>query len=321
VITDAGVAGVVLDGKRAKAVRFVQGTAMRRVEARREVILSAGAIGSPQLLELSGIGQPDVLKAAGVEVRHALKGVGENLQDHYQVRFIYEVTTPESLNAVWNSPLRQLSTGLEYMATRRGILTIGAGVAGAFLKTRPELEEPDIQFHFMPLSAERPGQGLHEFWGVTASVCVLRPTSRGHQHIVSADPRQHPKIVANYLATEFDRQTTLDGMRVARRIANQPAFRRVTLREHFPGSHIQLDDEMLDVAKKAGATVFHPCGTARMGPATDTTAVVDTRLRVHGLEGLRVVDASIMPNMISGNTNAPTIMIAEKAADMIRAGG
>ncbi|MDX2155421.1 MAG: choline dehydrogenase [Hyphomicrobiaceae bacterium] len=315
VVTDAGVASIILDGKRATGVRYVQGDKMRAIKARREVILSAGAIGSPQILELSGIGQPEVLRQAGVEVRHDLKGVGENLQDHYQVRFIYEVTTPESLNAVWNSPWRQFTTGLEYMATRRGILTIGAGVAGAFLKTRPELEEPDIQFHFMPLSAERPGQGLHEFWGVTASICVLRPDSRGHQHIVSADPRQHPAIIANYLATETDRQTTLDGMRLARRIANQPAFRRVTLREHFPGSEIKTDEDMLDVAKKAGATVFHPCGTCKMG--SDPMAVVDQRLRVRGVAGLRVVDASIMPNMISGNTNAPTIMIAEKASDMI----
>jgi choline dehydrogenase len=316
VITDAGVAGVILEGKRATGVRFAQGGAMRTIRAAREVILAAGAIGSPQILELSGIGQGEVLRKAGVDVRHELPGVGENLQDHYQVRFIYEVTTPESLNAVWNSPWRQFTTGLEYMTSRRGILTIGAGVAGAFLKTRPELEEPDIQFHFMPLSAERPGQGLHEFWGVTASICMLRPDSRGHLHIVSADPRQHPSIVANYLATETDRQTTINGMRLARRIAGQPSFRKVTLREHFPGTEINTDEEMLEVAKKGGATVFHPCGTCKMG--SDAKAVVDKRLKVHGVEGLRVVDASIMPNMISGNTNAPTIMIAEKASDMIR---
>ena len=167
----------------------------------------------------------------------------------------------------------------------------------------------------MPLSAERPGQGLHKFSGVTASICVLRPDSRGHQHIVSDDPKQHPAIVANYLATENDRRVTLDGMRVARRIAGQPAFKRLVVREHFPGAGVETEEQMLATAKQFGATVFHPCGTCKMG--SDPFAVVDQRLRVHGIQGLRVVDASIMPNMISGNTNAPTIMIAEKASDMI----
>jgi choline dehydrogenase len=316
ILTEAEVRGIELDGRRARGVRYRQEGEDKTVGARREVLLAAGAIGSPQILELSGIGQGVVLTKAGVTVRHELAGVGENLQDHYQVRFIYEMSLPASLNAVWNSPVRQAKAGLEYAFTRRGILTIGAGVVGLFAKTRPELEEPDIQFHFMPLSAERPGQGLHPFWGVTSSVCVLRPESRGHLHIVSPDPARHPAIIANYLAVESDRRLTLDGMRLARRIAAQPAFHQHVKREHFPGPEVNTDEALLAVAREKGTTVFHPCGTCKMG--SDPKAVVDQRLRVHGIEGLRVVDASIMPNMTSGNTNAPTIMIAEKAADMIR---
>ena len=316
VITGAEVHNLVLDGKTATGVRYRNNGVMHTIKAGREVLLAAGAIGSPQILELSGIGRGDVLKTAGVDVRHDLPGVGENLQDHYQVRFIYEVTTPDSLNAVWNSPWRQFKTGIEYAVTRRGILTVGAGVVGIFAKTRPELDEPDIQFHFMPLSAERPGQGLHNFSGVTSSVCVLRPDSRGHQHIVSSDPTAQPSIIANYLATENDRRITLDGMKLARKIAEQPAFKPIVRREYFPGPQVQTEDDFMATAKERGATVFHPCGTCKMG--ADPKAVVDQRLKVHGIKGLRVIDASIMPNMISGNTNAPTIMIAEKASDMIR---
>ena len=316
VITGAEVERVVLDGRRAVGVRYSGKDGPKTIRARREVLLAAGAIGSPQILELSGIGQGEVLKSAGVEVRHELKGVGENLQDHYQVRFIYEMTTNDSLNAVWNSPLKQMKTGIEYATTRRGILTIGAGVVGIFAKSRPGLDEPDIQFHFMPLSAERPGQGLHPFSGVTQSVCVLRPDSRGHQHIVSPDPKAQPSIIANYLATESDRQVTLDGMKLARKISEMTSFKRLMKREHFPGAEARTEDELMAVARKYGTTVFHPCGTCKMG--SDPMAVVDQRLKVHGIDGLRVIDASIMPNMISGNTNAPTIMIAEKASDMIR---
>jgi choline dehydrogenase len=316
VITHAHVEGITLDGKRATAVRCRVNGEPRTLKAGREVLLAAGAIGSPQILELSGIGQPSVLNAAGVTVHHDLPGVGENLQDHYQVRFIYEMTLKNSLNDVWNSPRLKLMTGLEYAARRRGILTIGAGVVGIFAKTRPQLEEPDIQFHFMPLSAERPGQGMHTFSGITQSICVLRPDSRGHLHIKSSNPVDQPAIVANYLAEESDRQMTLDGMKLARRISEQPAFKKYFKREYFPGPEVASDEDMLAIAKEKGATVFHPCGTCKMG--SDPKAVVDQRLRVHGISGLRVIDASIMPNMISGNTNAPTIMIAEKASDMIR---
>jgi choline dehydrogenase len=316
VITHAHVEGITLEGKRATAVRCRVKDEPRTIKAGREVLLAAGAIGSPQILELSGIGQPGVLNAAGVTVHHDLPGVGENLQDHYQVRFIYEMSLKHSLNDVWNSPWLKMKTGMEYASRRRGILTIGAGVVGLFAKTRPELEEPDIQFHFMPLSAERPGQGMHTFSGVTASICVLRPESRGHLHITSADPVAQPAIVANYLAEEVDRQATLDGMKLARRISEQPAFKQHLMREVVPGPDVMSDEQLLATAREKGATVFHPCGTCKMG--SDPKAVVDQRLRVRGISGLRVIDASIMPNMISGNTNAPTIMIAEKASDMIR---
>jgi choline dehydrogenase len=268
-------------------------------------------------LQLSGIGPGAVLKAAGVEVRHELPGVGANLQDHFQARFVYECTVPASLNDVWHSPWAKLRAGLEYAFMRRGILTIGAGVVGVFARSRPGLEVPDVQFHFMPLSAERPGQGLHPFSGVTSSVCQLRPESRGRIAIVSPDVTVKPSIVSNYLAAETDRQVLLAGMRLVRKVARQPAFARYVKREYLPGPDVESDEALLAFAKAKGTTIFHPCGTCKMG--RDPNAVVDERLRVHGIAALRVVDASIMPVITSGNTNAPVIMIGEKAADMIRA--
>ena len=209
-----------------------------------------------------------------------------------------------------------LRAGLEYALTRRGILTIGAGVAGAFARSRPEVDLPDVQFHFMPLSADRPGQGLHAFSGVTLSVCQLRPESRGTLAIRSADPAAHPAIVSNYLAAETDRRVLLDGMKLVRRTVSQPAFAQHVRREHLPGPEADTDEALMAYARGYATTVFHPCGTCKMG--SDAKAVVDARLRVHGIAGLRVADASIMPTLTSGNTNAPTIMIGEKAADMVR---
>jgi choline dehydrogenase len=209
-----------------------------------------------------------------------------------------------------------LLTGVEYVLTRRGILTIGAGAVGAFARSRPDVDVPDIQFHFLPLSADRPGQGLHKFSGVSATVCQLRPDSRGALKITTSDPAAHPSIVANYLAVESDRRVLLDGMKLVRRVTSQPAFARLVVREHLPGREVTSDEGLMAYARGFATTVFHPCGTCKMG--SDPKAVVDARLRVHGLEGLRVVDASVMPTMTSGNTNAPAIMIGEKAADMIR---
>ena len=316
IVTGALVHGIELDGRRATGIRCERSGRIETIGARREVILAAGAIGSPHILQLSGIGPAAVLAAAGVPVRHELVGVGENLQDHLQVRFIYACSGGGSLNDVWHSPWQQLRAGLEYVLTRRGILTIGAGVAGAFARSRPDLDLPDVQFHFMPLSADRPGQGLHKFSGVTASVCQLRPESRGTLAIASADPAAHPRIVANYLAAETDRRVLLDGMRLVRRTTGQPAFAQYVLREHLPGPEADSDEALMAYARGYATTVFHPCGTCKMG--SDPKAVVDARLKVHGIAGLRVADASIMPTITSGNTNAPTIMIGEKAADMIR---
>ena len=317
IITDATVATLTFEGKRATGVRGRFRGVSGDIKARREVVLAAGAIGSPQILQLSGVGPGAVLKAAGIDVRHELAGVGANLQDHYQARFIYECRAKGSLNEVWHSYYKQLKVGLEYALTRRGLLTIGAGVVGIFAKSRPDLETPDVQFHFMPLSAEGAGQGLHTFPGVISSVAQLRPESRGTLRITSANPDAKPTIISNYLAAEADRRVLLDAMRLNRRIVAQKPFSDIVVREHMPGFELSSDDELMAFARAKGTTIFHPCGTAKMG--SDAMAVVDARLSVHGLTGVRVVDASIMPTMTSGNTNAPTIMIAEKASDMIRA--
>lgn len=316
IITNAEVKRVELEGRRATGVVYRRDGQTRTVKATREVLLAAGAIGSPQLLQVSGIGPGAVLQKAGVGVLHELPGVGENLQDHFQARFVYDCSLPASLNDVWHSRLMQFRAGLEYAFSRSGILTIGAGVVGVFARSRPGLEVPDVQVHFMPLSAERPGQGLHPFSGVTASVCQLRPESRGVISITAPDPAIPPSIVANYLASETDSEVLLAGLRMLRRIAAQPEFARHVKREFLPGADVESDEELMAFAKAKGTTIFHPCGTCKMG--RDPMAVVDERLRVHGIAGLRVVDASIMPTMTSGNTNAPAIMIGEKASDMIR---
>ena len=314
-ITDAAVERLVLDGKRVTGVTFLQGGESKTIRARREIILSAGAIGSPQILQLSGIGPGTALGDAGIDVKHELPGVGENLQDHLQVRFVYETTLRDSLNTVWHSRTQQVRAGLDYMLSRQGILTIGAGVAGVFAKSRPELEAPDMQIHFMPLSSVGPGQGLHKYPGVTASVCQLRPDSRGTLKVTSSSPSAKPDIVSNYLAQETDKDVLLRGLHLLRRISRQPEFAQFVAREVYPGDDVVTDDELMAYAREVATTIFHPCGTCKMG--SDNMAVVDERLRVHGLDGLRVADASIMPTMTSGNTNAPTIMIGEKASDMV----
>ncbi len=314
-ITHGVVSSLTFEGKRVTGVRGTFGGKTGQITARREVLLAAGAIGSPQLLQVSGVGPGRVLKAAGVDVRHDLPGVGENLQDHYQARFVYHCNAAGSMNEVWHSYWKQLQVGLDYVFRRRGLLTIGAGVVGIFAKSRPELETPDVQFHFIPLSAEGPGQGLHPFPGVISSVCQLRPESRGTIHTTSANAADAPAIVSNYLAAEIDKRVMLDALKMNRRIVAQKPFADVIVREHVPGFEVNSDEGLMAFARAKGTTIFHPCGTAKMG--TDAMAVVDPRLRVHGLSGVRVVDASIMPTMTSGNTNAPTIMIAEKASDMI----
>ena len=246
---------------------------------------------------------------------HELAGVGENLQDHYQARFVYHLTGRGSLNEVWHSNWLKLKHGLDYVLKRQGLLTIGAGVVGVFAKSRPDLETPDVQFHFIPLSAEGPGQGLHPFPGIISSVCQLRPESRGHIHITTADPRAKPHIVSNYLAEEADRRVLLDAMRLNRRIVAEKPFSDMIVREYLPGFDVTSDEGLMAFARERGTTIFHPCGTAKMG--TDAMAVVDPRLKVRGIGGLRIADCSITPTIPSGNTNAPAIMIGEKASDMI----
>jgi len=286
------------------------------VEIEGELLLSAGSIGSPQLLEVSGIGAPDVLKSSGVNVEHALPGVGENLQDHLQIRGAYKVHGVKTLNEQSNSLLGKLGIGLEYLFRRTGPMAMAPSQLGAFAKSDPSLETPDLQYHVQPLSLDKFGEDLHAFPAFTASVCNLRPQSRGYVHIKSPDASVHPTIKPNYLSNAVDRQIAARSLTLTRKIVSQPALQKYRPEEFRPGEQYQTDDELAKMAGDIATTIFHPVGTAKMG--FDDMAVVDDRLRVHGLEGIRVVDASIMPTITSGNTNSPTIMIAEKASDMIR---
>ena len=279
-----------------------------------EVILSAGAIGSPQILQLSGIGPGDLLQGLGIPIIKDLAGVGENLQDHLQIRSVYEVNVP-TFNEEINSLVGRMKIGLQYVFSRSGPMSMGASQVCIFTRSRPGLDTPDIQFHFQPLSAEKPGIEMHPFSGITLSVCQLRPESKGRVQIISPDPKTYPAIHPNYLATPSDQQTVVDSLKLTRRLAKTEALRSYVIREHLPGSNIKTDEDLLDSARNIAQTIYHPTSTCKMG--SDVTSVVDERLRVHGIAGLRVVDASIMPTIVSGNTNAPTIMIAEKASDMI----
>jgi len=314
VVTRAHVHGLRFEGRRAVGVRYAVGSDVREARARAEVVLCAGAIGSPQILQLSGVGPVELLESHGIEPVHHLPGVGENLQDHLQIRSMYRCTRP-TLNDEVNHPLRKALMGLEYLLRRTGPMSMGASQVYVFARTRAELETPDIQFHFQPLSADRPGEGLHRFSAFTASVCQLRPESRGRIRIKHPDPYAYPAIEPNYLATATDRATAVAGLRITRAIADSWAMRPFVAEELLPGPGARTDEELLEAARNIAQTIYHPTGTCAMGRGPH--AVVDERLRVHGVGGLRVVDASVMPVITSGNTNAPTIMIAEKAADMI----
>ena len=279
-----------------------------------EVVLSAGAIGSPQILELSGIGKGDVLGAAGVPVRHELDGVGECLQDHLQIRLVYEVNV-QTLNDAINRFIPRMGIGIRYVLSRTGPMSLGASQVCIFAKSMPGLETPDIQFHFQPLSADKPGIVMHPFSGITSSVCQLRPESRGHIHIRTPRAADHPKIVPNYLSARADQLCAIRAVKFARAMTKTKALNPYIVREHVPEGSPETDEELLEAARTISQTIYHPTSTCRMGQ--DPDAVVDERLRVHGLAGLRVADASIMPAIVSGNTNAPTIMIGEKVSDMI----
>ncbi len=316
VLTHAQAERLVLDGKRVTGVDFLQQGAPSRIRASGEVILAAGSVGSVQLLELSGIGSPEVLQDHGIAVAHALNGVGENLQDHLQMRMIFKVENTVTLNQKANSLIGKAAMGLEYLLFRSGPLSMAPSQLGAFVKSDPARETPNLQYHVQPLSLDKFGDPLHDFPAITASVCNLRPESRGTIHIRSADFRDAPVIRPAYLTAPGDRQVAAQAIRLTRRICAAPSLARFRPEEYKPGAAIDGEEELARAAGDIGTTIFHPVGTCKMGD--DDRAVVDTRLRARGLKGLRIADASVMPTITSGNTNAPTLMIAEKAADMIR---
>jgi choline dehydrogenase len=315
--TDALAQRILFEGKRAIGVAFKQNGVVKAARARKEVLVSSGAYNSPQLLQLSGVGPADLLKEHGIDVLLDAPGVGSDLQDHMQVRMVMECPQKITLNDFVNHPIRKMMMGLQYAAFRKGPLTYAAGTTGAFFKTDPRMASPDIQIHFLPFSTDKMGEKLHPFSGFSASVCQLRPESRGSLRIKSADASVPPSIRINYLATETDRTANVEALKILRKILNAPAMKPFVTKEVEPGPGTVTDEQWLDFCRLRGSTVYHPTSTCRMG--SDPRAVVDQRLRVRGLQGLRVIDASIMPDLMSGNTNAPVIMIAEKASDMILA--
>ncbi|EKS28838.1 GMC family oxidoreductase [Afipia felis] len=315
--TDAHTTGVILEGRRAVGVRYRQNGVEREARASREVILSAGALQSPQLLQLSGIGPASLLQKHGINVVHDLPGVGQNLQDHLQLRLMYKVSKPITTNDDLRTLFSQAKIGLQWLLTRTGPLGIGINQGGLFTKILPGSATPDIQFHFGTLSADMAGGKPHPWSGCTFSVCQLRPESRGTVEIKSTDPMEPPSMRPNYLEAETDRICAVESIKYARRLASTSALKPYLVEEYKPGADVRSDDEILDFAREYGATIFHPTGTCKMG--SDSMAVTDDRLRVHGIGGLRVVDCSIMPTLVSGNTHAPAVMIAEKASDMILA--
>jgi choline dehydrogenase len=291
----------------------------QRALVNKEVVLCAGAIGTPHLLQLSGVGPRELLDEHAIEAVHELPGVGENLQDHLQIRSIYKITNGKTLNAIASTLLGKAGIGFEYLLKRSGPMSMAPSQLGAFTRSSAEQRYPNIQYHVQPLSLEAFGQPLHPYPAITASVCNLNPTSRGTVRLKSSDPRQAPAISPNYLSSPEDRKVAADSLRVTRRIAEQPAFAKYAPEEVKPGVEYQTDDELTRLAGDIGTTIFHPVGTAKMGHEDDAMAVVDSRLRVRGIHGLRVADASIMPTITSGNTNSPTLMIAEKAAGWLLA--
>lgn len=316
VLTHAQAKQLILEGRRASGVEFWHKEVLSKARARGEVILATGAVGSPQLLQLSGIGPGAVLSQFGIEVKHELAGVGENLQDHLQVRTVFKVKNVKTLNERANSLIGKVGMGLEYMLFKTGPLTMAPSQLGAFAKSDESRETPNLEYHVQPLSLDKFGEPLHPFPAFTASVCNLRPESRGSIHVKSSDPRVQPAIRPNYLSAPADRKVAAQAILLTRKICEQPALAPFSPEEFKPGPHIADEESLAVAAGDIATTIFHPVGTCKMG--SDPLAVVDDRLRVRGMEGLRVVDASIMPTITSGNTNSPTIMIAEKASEMIR---
>ncbi|MFN3857045.1 MAG: GMC family oxidoreductase [Caulobacter sp.] len=308
---------VVLEGRRATGVVFSRDGRRFLARASGEVVLSAGAIGSPKILQLSGIGEAAALSEAGVAPVVDLPGVGANLQDHLQIRPVFRVSGVRTLNTDYANLVRRGLMGLDYALFRNGPLTMAPSQLGLFARSGPEQSRANLQFHFQPLSLDRWGDGLHPFGAFTASVCNLRPTSRGTVGLSGPDPAAPPRIAPRYLSTEEDRATAVASLRLARRIVCQDALKPYSPVEHRPGAEHESDTALLAAAAELGGTIFHPVGTAAMGPAEDPLAVLDARMRVRGVAGLRVIDASAMPTITSGNTNSPVIMMAEKGAAMM----
>jgi choline dehydrogenase len=321
--TEAQVKRVRFDGRRVVGVEVVRGAKAgaggteQFVACTGEVILAAGAVGSAQLLQLSGIGPADALQALGVPVVHASPGVGGNLQDHLQLRLAFKVRNVVTLNRQANSLFGKAWMGVQYGLWRRGPLTMSPSQLGAFGRADSTSEWPDVEYHVQPLSLDRFGEPLHSFPAFTASVCQLRPASRGAIRLSSPDWRAPPEIRPNYLSDPRDRAVAANAIRLTRRIVGMPALEKYHPEEFMPGPEFQTEEELIQAAGNIGTTIFHPVGTAKMGPASDSLAVVDSRLRVRGVDGLRVIDASVMPTITSGNTNSPTLMIAERGAEMV----
>ncbi|MCO5084602.1 MAG: GMC family oxidoreductase N-terminal domain-containing protein [Rhizobiaceae bacterium] len=305
----------LVEGRAAALIYHKDGKAFRARAG--EIVLSSGTVASPLILERSGIGDPAILKAHGIEPVVESRGVGKNLQDHLQIRPVYKVSGIRTLNGDYGNLFRRAMMGVDYALRRRGPLTMAPSQMGAFVKSSPEYETANLEFHFQPLSLDNWGDGLHPFQAFTASVCNLRPSSRGSIHVSGPEATDTPDIRPNYLSTEEDRRVAVESLKWARKIVSQPALAAYRPEEHKPGAHIVSDEDLTVAAGNLGTTIFHPVGTARMGADHDREAVLDGRLRVRGVDGLRVVDASIMPTITSGNTNSPTIMIAEKGAAMI----
>ncbi|KQY12559.1 GMC family oxidoreductase [Rhizobium sp. Root482] len=317
VLTRAQARRLLVAERAVTGVEFQHEGETKTAQARRETVLCAGAIGTPHLLELSGIGHPDILSEAGIEVVHASRNVGENLQDHLQLRLVYKVTGVPTLNEKASTFLGKAAIGLEYALKRSGPMSMAPSQLGIFTKSGPDKDTADLQYHVQPVSLEKFGDPVHAFPAMTASVCNLRPESRGSVHLKEPGFAAQPRIKPNYLTTQADRDVAVRAIRLTREIVSQPSFARYHPQEYKPGPAYESDADLMRAAGDIGTTIFHPVGTARMG--SDPDSVVDPRLRLRGLAGLRIADASIMPSITSGNTNSPTIMIAEKAAEMILA--
>ena len=317
VLTKAHVRQIRFDGRKVTGLALWHEDQPAEATVKGELVLASGAIGSPQLLQLSGVGPGDLLQEHGIPLVADVPGVGENLQDHLQMRLVFKVKNTKTLNLRANSLIGRVGMGLEYFLFKRGPMTMAPSQLGAFAKSDESRETPNLQYHIQPLSTPKLGDPLHPFEAFTASVCNLRPESRGYVRIKSPHPRGQPAIQPNYLSDPADRKVAADAIQLTRRIVSAPAMARFEPEEFLPGLQFESDEDLAREAGNIGTTIFHPVGTCKMGPVSDTGAVVDDRLRVHGIEGLRVIDASVMPTITSGNTNSPTLVIAEKAAEMM----